>query len=153
MLDFQHKWLPGRSQARELVTSISSGHKTRNPTGIIPQVSLPSATLGEPPWFLSTHRWSGKFCIYSSISVHFICQIWRSRSSSALRASSALFMLQPENHQPVVVGLSHPSGDASPGGSRSKDGHGHGKSRKEKRPEKIHATAYFSILLWLALCL
>lgn len=62
-------------------------------------------------------------------------------------------MLQPENHQPVVVGLIHLSGETSPGGSRrSKDGHGHGKSRKEKSLEKIHATAYFSILLWLALC-
>lgn len=69
-------------------------------------------------------------------------------------------MLRPEKHQPVAVGLSHPSGawgsaaEGSRGsGRRSRDGHGHGKGQGEKSLERIPVTPYFSILSELAMCL
>lgn len=72
-----------------------------------PQVSLPSTAPGEPPWNLG-RLW--EFYIYSSLSICFIWQLWRSWSSPALWARSAIFVLWPEKHWPAVVGLSPPPG-------------------------------------------
>lgn len=143
-------------QAMGLVTSISSDHKTKNPTGIIlkwvchllPQENHPNSF--QHTWNLG---WLWEFYIYSSLSICFIRQLWRSWSSPALWARSTIFVLWPEKHRPAVVGLSPPSGACGSaaeggqgGGKRSEDGHSCGKGRGEKSQERTHAIPYFSIL-------